>query len=139
MSEPSFVLSTSVLDSVKKQLGLSDSYTAFDPDIIMGINSVFLILNQLGVGPANPFSIEDNTAEWDDFFDGNEQIELVKSYMYLKVRLIFDPPSTGVLHEAMERQIQEFEWRLNVYAETGQKKKETLIPEKDSFLGIDKV
>lgn len=110
----------SILNSVKKMLGIAEEYEHFDQDLIMHINSVFLILNQLAVGPPSPFSIEGPNDTWDDFFMSNtEPINLVKSYMYLKVRLIFDPPSTGVLHEAMERQIQEFEWRLNMQAEGG--------------------
>lgn len=109
----------SILDSVKKMLGMMPDYTCFDADVVMHINSVFLILNQLGVGPATPYSITGPTETWEDFFSDTPPIELVKSYMYLKVRLIFDPPTTGVLHEAMERQVQEFEWRLNVQAEGG--------------------
>lgn len=109
----------SILTSVKKMLGIDSSYEHFDQDIIMHINSVFLILNQLGVGPKTPFVITGVDETWNDFFVDSSPLELVKSYMYLKVRLIFDPPTTGVLHEAMERQTQEFEWRLNVQAEGG--------------------
>lgn len=114
----------SILISVKKMLGLDQNYNAFDPDVIMHINSVFLILNQLGVGPKKVFSITDEKDTWEEFLQG-ELVGLVKSYMYLKVRLIFDPPSTGVLHEAMERQIAEFEWRLNVHCDTPEEKVET--------------
>lgn len=109
----------SILTSVKKMLGIDPSYEYFDPDIIMHTNSVFLILNQIGVGPKTPFMITGSDETWNDFFLDDTPNELVKSYIYLKVRLIFDPPTTGVLHEAMERQIQEFEWRLNVQAEGG--------------------
>ena len=109
----------SILTSVKKMLGIEEVYDHFDPDIIMHINSVFMILNQLGVGPATPFMITGLDETWNDYFVDSTPIELVKSYMYLKVRLIFDPPTTGVLHEAMERQVKEFEWRLNVQAEGG--------------------
>lgn len=107
----------SILQSVKKMLGIEPEYGHFDSDIIMHINSVLLILNQLGVGPSNPYLITGADETWNDFFVDNTPIELVKSYIYLKVRLIFDPPTTGVLHEAMERQVKEFEWRLNVQAE----------------------
>lgn len=113
------MLQESILNSIKKMLGLDASYTAFDTDIIIHINSVFMILNQLGVGPEEPFTIISEDEIWADFLDTNKYLELVKSYMYLKVRLIFDPPTTGVLHEAMERQVKEFEWRLNVQAEGG--------------------
>lgn len=109
----------SILLSVKKMLGISEEYDHFDSDLIMHINSVFLILNQLAVGPKTPFSITGEDETWNDFFSDSTPIDLVKSYTYLKVRLIFDPPTTGVLHEAMERQIQEFEWRLNTQAEGG--------------------
>lgn len=108
----------SILTSVKKLLGIPADYDVFDADIIMHINSVFLVLAQLGVGPKTPFFIEGADEVWTDFTPDINKINLVKSYMYLKVRLLFDPPSTGVLHEAMERQISEFEWRLNVEAET---------------------
>lgn len=110
--------SDSILISVKKMLGLDKEYDAFDMDVVIHINSVFMVLNQLGVGPKECFSIDDDNASWSDFFQGNENANLVKSYMYLKVRLMFDPPSTGVLHEAMERQISEFEWRLNMQCDT---------------------
>lgn len=105
----------SILGSVRKLIGgVDDEESPFDADLIIHINSVFTILNQLGVGPKTPFMIEDGTATWSDFFNDTEVVNLVKSYVYLKVKLMFDPPSTGVLHEAMERQIQEFEWRLTV-------------------------
>lgn len=109
----------SILTSVKKMLGIEADYEHFDTDLIMHINSVLLILNQLGVGPLTPFTITGTDETWSDFFSDVAVIELVKSYVYLKVRLIFDPPSTGVLHEAMERQIVEFEWRLNAQVEGG--------------------
>lgn len=108
----------SILTSIKKLLGITEDYEYFDPDIIIHINSVFLVLNQLGIGPEKPFQISGKEDTWANFFSDQTMIDLTKSYMYLKVRLLFDPPSTGVLHEAMERQIKEFEWRLNVQAET---------------------
>lgn len=107
----------SILTSVKKLLGIDDEYTHFDVDIIMHINSVFAVLNQLGVGPSAGFSIADQYATWDDFFQGELHIEMVKSYMYMKVRLMFDPPTAGSVLSAMERQIAELEWRLNFTAE----------------------
>lgn len=105
----------SILNDIKKMLGIDKDFRAFDTDLVIHINSVFLILNQLGVGDNKIFTIQGDEETWSDFFNGSEENPaLTKSYMYLKVRLLFDPPSTGVLHEAMERQIQEFEWRLNV-------------------------
>lgn len=109
----------SILTSVKKMLGITEDYTHFDNDIIMHINSVFSILTQLGVGDANGFSISDQSANWSDFIADETHIELVKSYVYLKVRLLFDPPQSSALIEAMNRQISEFEWRLNVAVDTG--------------------
>lgn len=106
-------MNNSILTSVKKMLGIDEAYTHFDPDIIMHINSVFLILNQLGVGPEEPFMIEDNTTEWGEFVDEGS-IEAIKSYVYLKVRSYFDPPSNGTLVNAMNDQIKELEWRLNI-------------------------
>lgn len=111
----------SILGSVRKLIGgieLNGEEGPFDKDLIIHINSVFDIVNQLGVGPKEPYSITDDTETWDDFWGDAKVINMVKSYMYLKVRLLFDPPSTGVLHEAMERQIQEFEWRLQVQGDT---------------------
>lgn len=104
----------SILNSIKKMLGISEDYTQFDDDIIMHINSVFLNLNQLGVGPESGFSIEDDTAEWTDFIDDNVKLQAVKSYMYLKVKLLFDPPLSSAVTESMNRMISELEWRLNV-------------------------
>ena len=103
----------SILTSIKKLLGISEEYEQFDKDLIVHINSVFLILNQLGVGPSEGFFIYDDTAIWDDFLEG-ANIELVKSYMYLKVKLLFDPPLSSAVIEANNRMISEFEWRLNV-------------------------
>lgn len=107
----------SILNSVKKKLGIQEDYTHFDEDIIIDINSVFMILNQLGVGPDEPFTIEDEDAFWDDFID-NTRIEAVKSYMYMKVRLMFDPPTSGFLVDSLNKQIAELEWRMLVQAET---------------------
>jgi hypothetical protein len=104
----------SILDSVKKNLGLADDYDVFDPDIILFINSVFSTLNQLGLGPANGFMIEDDTATWDQFLGGDVRFNDVKTYIYLRVRLLFDPPQTGYLVEALDKQIKELEWRMNV-------------------------
>ncbi len=112
----------SILTSIKKLLGITEEYEHFDSDIIMHINSVFMILNQLGVGPSNGFSISDKTATWDDFLpDDNKNFEAVKSYIHLKVKLIFDPPMSSSVMEAMKQIINELEWRLNVEAEQSEK------------------
>ena len=104
----------SILTSIKKLLGIEEEYTQFDNDIIMDINSVFLNLTQLGVGPAEGFLIEDDTATWEDFIGDSNQLQAVKSYMYLKVKLLFDPPLSSSVIESMNRMIAELEWRLNV-------------------------
>lgn len=106
----------SILTSIKKMLGIDEEYTHFDADIIMHINSVLMILTQLGVGPAEGFMIEDDTSTWVDFIpEANAaQLHAVKSYIYMKVKLIFDPPLSSAVIESMNRQIAEFEWRLNV-------------------------
>ena len=108
----------SILTSIKKLLGVSEEYEHFDPDIIMHINSVFMILNQLGVGPSEGFTIEDETSTWADFIKDSTKIESVKSYIYLKVKLLFDPPLSSAVIESTNRLINELEWRLNVAAET---------------------
>lgn len=114
-------METSILTSIKKLLGPEEDYTHFDTDIIIHINSAFMNLNQLGVGPKGGFTIEDKEAKWEDFIlDDRKDIEGVKTYVYLKVRLIFDPPQMGYLVEAIKDQIKELEWRLNVQAEGGE-------------------
>ena len=107
-----------ILSSIKKLLGIPTEETAFDSDIIMHINSVFMILNQLGIGPTDGFTISDDYALWSDFIPDGQNIELVKSYMYMKVRLLFDPPTNSSVLTSMEKTISEFEWRLNAQAET---------------------
>lgn len=107
----------SILISIKKLLGIAEEYKHFDMDLIMHINSVFLILTQLGVGPEEGFVIEDDTAEWTDFIKDPAKLQAVKSYMHMKVKLMFDPPLSSAVIESMNRLIAEFEWRLNVAAE----------------------
>lgn len=108
----------SILTSIKKLLGITEEYEQFDSDIIMHINSVFMILNQLGIGPKNGFHITDKFATWDDFLPAdNKNFEAVKSYMHLKVKLLFDPPLGSAVMECMKQMANELEWRLNVEAE----------------------
>ena len=107
-------METSILTSIKKMLGVAEDYTEFDEDIITHINSVFLNLTQLGVGPEKGFLIEDDTAVWEDFIDDSIQLQAVKTYMYLKVKLLFDPPLSSSVTESFTRMIAELEWRLNV-------------------------
>lgn len=109
----------SILTSIKKLLGITEEYTHFDPDIITHINSAFFTLTQLGVGPSEGFSIKNSSATWDDFLSNanSKNLEAVKTYVYLKVKLLFDPPLTSSVTEAIKSQISEYEWRLNVEAE----------------------
>lgn len=111
-------VSDSILNSTKKVLGVDPDYKVFDADIVMHINSVFGTLNQLGIGPAAGFTIEDETATWDTFLGDDPRLNPVKTYVYLRVRLIFDPPQTSFLLDAVKQQIQEAEWRLSVQAES---------------------
>jgi hypothetical protein len=107
----------SILNSTKKILGIAANYTVFDLDIITHINSAFSTLTQLGVGPAEGFMIQGVDEEWEDFIADDLQYNSVKSYVFLKTRQLFDPPQTSYLISAVERQIQELEWRLNVHRE----------------------
>ena len=110
----------SILTSIKKLLGIAEEYEHFDNDIIMHINSVFMILTQLGVGPSKGFVITHSSASWDDFLpEGGEKLQAVKTYMYMKVRLMFDPPTSSAVMESMNRMINELEWRLNVVVDPG--------------------
>ena len=103
----------SILTSIKKLLGVSEDDTYWDQDIIMHINSVFSILTDLGVGPSEGFRIEDDLATWNDFIGTNINYESVKSYMYLKVKLLFDTSTTSsAVIESINRMINEYEWRL---------------------------
>ena len=110
-------METSILTSTKKILGIAGDYTVFDLDIITHINTAFSTLTQLGVGPVEGFMIEDDQAVWEDYIVDDLQYNAVKTYVWLKVRQLFDPPTTSYLISAFEKQIQELEWRLNVHRE----------------------
>lgn len=110
-------MSDSILISTKKILGIEQNYTAFDLDIITHINSVFSILTQMGIGPVNGFMIEDASATWSDFIGDNNNLNSVKTYVYLRVRILFDPPNTSFVLTSMTEQLRELEWRLNVHRE----------------------
>ena len=110
----------SILTSIKKLLGITEDYEHFDTDIIMHINSVFSILTQLGVGPADGFSITGAGETWSDYIQDEKKLEMVKSYIYQKVRLLFDPPTSSALMEAANNAVAELEWRLNVAVDTGE-------------------
>lgn len=108
----------SILTSIKKLLGIAEEYEHFDADIIMHINSAFMALTQIGVGPTKGFSIKDKTSSWDDFVADPTKFEAVKTYVYLKVRLVFDPPTNSTVIAAFEKQLAEWEFRINVAAES---------------------
>lgn len=102
----------SILNSIKKLIGPSASYEIFEPDLIMHINTIFFTLCQLGV-TEEPFVISDGTETWDEFH-ADTDLESVKTYVYLKTRMYFDPPTNSALISAINEQIKELEWRLNV-------------------------
>lgn len=108
----------SILNSIKKLLGIAEDYTHFDQDIVMHINSVFMDLTLLGVRPEEGFIIEDDTSLWTDFIKDSIKLEAIKSYMYLRVKLLFDPPLSSAAIEAINRDIDRWEWRINVVAES---------------------
>lgn len=108
----------SILTSVKKTLGIAEDYEHFDDDLIIHINSVFAILTQMGIGPKEGFSIESKINKWEEFTSNKLFLEPVKTYVGLKVRLIFDPPLSSAVMEAMKQMINELEWRLYTAAET---------------------
>lgn len=107
-------MENSILTSVKKLLGIAEDYDEFDTDIIIHINSVFVTLQQLGVGPDEGFSISDSSTTWSDYLSNNKLLNNVISYMGLKVKMLFDPPTNSSILSSYERTIQELEWRINV-------------------------
>ena len=119
----------SILTSIKKLLGIAEEYTHFDADLIMHINSVFSILTQIGVGPAEGFSIKDESSVWSDFVPEKSKWELIKSYTYMKVKLLFDPPLNSAVIESANRIISELEWRIQVAADS----EKTIEEEENSY------
>ena len=104
----------SILQSIKKLLGLDEDYDAFDDDVMMHINSVLMILTQLGVGPKNGFSITGEEETWEDYLGEDiSKLSAVKTYVYLKVKTMFNPTSSSVVNEATKEMLKELEWRLN--------------------------
>jgi hypothetical protein len=110
----------SILNTIKMMLGPDDSYEVFDTEIIIHINTALSILTQLGVGPKKGFRITGPDETWDDFIsDGSVDLEGIKSYIYMKVKMIFDPPANSFVMKAMEDSCKELEWRLNVTVDPG--------------------
>ena len=108
----------SILDSIKKLLGIQPEYKSFDQDIMMHINAVFVVLNQLGIGPSEGFSINSRDIKWSKY-STELNINLVKTYVYLKVRLMFDPPASATLVDSINAMIKELEWRLYLEGDKG--------------------
>lgn len=113
-------LNENILSSVKNRCGITDDYTHFDQDIAMHINSVFSTLHQLGIGPDEGFEIRSGDETWDEFLEGDPRINFVKSYVFLSVRMLFDPPTVGAVADAYKRQIDELTWRINVAVDPGE-------------------
>lgn len=111
-------MTESILTSIKKLLGLSSDYNNFDHDIILHINSVIMILTQLGVGPSDGFRIEDDLSKWNEFIDDEKYLDAVKSFTYLKVKLLFDPPLSSAAIQSIKELISELEWRITTLVET---------------------
>ena len=121
MSNEVYKITDSILTSIKKMLGITEECTDFDADLIIHINSVLMILTQIGVGPSEGFFIEDKSDFWEDFLENDiEKLEAVKTFVYLKVRLIFDPPSSSAVAESFNSTISELEWRLHIAAESNE-------------------
>lgn len=119
----------SILTSIKKLLGIAEDYTQFDQDVIMHINTVLMTLTQLGVGPDEGFEIEDDSETWDEFVEDEKGIKAIRTFVYLKVRLLFDPPLSSTLIESIERQAGELEWRIRERAEELKNSVNTLTTE----------
>lgn len=115
---------TGILSSIKKLLNVDLEDTAFDNDIILLINGEFMTLYQLGIGPKGGFSIDGYDKDWSDFTDNEQLIDTVKTYVYMRVRMIFDPPASSVVADQFNARIQELQWRLNVQAEQDEAEKE---------------
>lgn len=111
------MVTNSILDSTKKILGIDADYKAFDLDIQTHINSVFFTLNDLGIGPEEGYEITGSSDTWTEYLGADKNLNAIKTYVYLRVRLLFDPPETSYAREAMRKQYEELEWRLNVYRE----------------------
>ncbi len=104
----------SILTSIKKMLGITEEYEHFDQDLIIHINTVLNTLTQIGVGPEQGFAIDSANQIWSDFLCGDSRLELIKSYVYLKVKMLFDPPLGSAVIESINRQISELEWRISI-------------------------
>ena len=109
----------SILTSIKKLMGLTEEYDACDQDILILINSVLFELEQIGVKAKDGFSLTDKTVVWSDYSDDDRLLNVLKPYIYMKTKLAFDPPTSSGALDSMNRIIDRFEWRINLYADTG--------------------
>ena len=109
----------SILTSIKKLMGLTEEYDAFDQDILILINSVLFELEQIGVKAKEGFVLSDKTAVWSDYSDDDRLLNALKPYIYMKTKLTFDPPTSSGALDSMNRIIDRFEWRINLYSDTG--------------------
>lgn len=107
----------SILDTIKEMLGVEPSYSAFDTEIIADINTIFMFLNQIGIGPESTFRITGDDEEWSDFLGENANLEPVKTYIYLRVKTMFDPPASSTVLESIKQMISECEWRLYIHSD----------------------
>jgi tryptophanyl-tRNA synthetase len=127
------IYNDSILMSIKNMLNVEDDDPAFDTQIGMAINGVFMTLNQLGIGPDEGFAITEANTTWSDFSDDKTLIESVKMYVALKVRMIFDPPASSIVADSINSQIHELEWRLNVQAEKSWENSETNLGDAETI------
>lgn len=137
----------SILGYVKRLLGVQNDYTHFDSNIIYGINAAFSVLTQLGLGPKEGFMINDYLDKWVDFVSDTFRLSLIKPYVYLKTRLLFDPPTSTSLIESINKTISEYEWRLYVASDGDsslpnildkvEKGLDAIIPNENTYIGGD--
>lgn len=109
----------SILISIKKMLGIDEADSYFDTDVTININTSLMALSQIGVGPVEGFIVVDRTERWIDFLPATINLQAAKTYIYLNVKMLFDPPGSSFVLESMKQQVREIEWRLNVQAEGG--------------------
>lgn len=132
-------MTNSILTSVKKMLDLSEDDSSFDTVVMIHINSVFATLSQVGVGPPGGFMIEDASVTWDAFLNGDKRYNMVKSYVYLAVRILFDPPSTSFVIAAQKEIMAEQIWRISSEREGNEwtPPARVVVPREDNLLVVD--